>query len=78
MNYYLPDNIEEGALGGTGNLKLYGNELDNFMHGNAGDNVFNIGLGNEFVGIDQMREILMLSVPSIPSLRVYCIAKGAS
>ena len=49
IDYYLPDHVEAGRMEGDGDLKLFGNDLDNRLSGNRGDNVFNAGLGNNTV-----------------------------
>lgn len=36
--YYLPQNVERGALNGTGDLSMFGNESGNILIGNSGNN----------------------------------------
>jgi len=45
----LPDNIENVTLTGTANVAASGNNLDNTLIGNAGNNLLNAGAGNDIV-----------------------------
>jgi serralysin len=58
IDYTLPENVEDLYLGGTEDLKGYGNELNNHMHGNDGNNLLAGYDGNDEldggVGMDIM------------------------
>ena len=43
----LPENIEEAHLRGQEDISAVGNDLDNWMGGNSGDNTFTGGKGND-------------------------------
>ncbi|MCU7217330.1 calcium-binding protein, partial [Pseudomonas sp. VE 196-7] len=45
IDYTLTDNVEDGQMIGSANLNMTGNDLDNTLHGNAGNNILSGGLG---------------------------------
>jgi Ca2+-binding RTX toxin-like protein len=45
IDYTLADNVENGQMMGNGNLSLTGNDLDNNVRGNDGNNILSGGLG---------------------------------
>lgn len=49
----LPENIEEAHLRGQEDISAVGNDLDNWMGGNSGDNTFTGGKGNDDFWDDQ-------------------------
>ena len=49
----LPGNIEEAHLRGQEDISAVGNDLDNWMGGNSGDNTFTGGKGNDDFWDDQ-------------------------
>ncbi|MDO5304071.1 MAG: hypothetical protein Q4E87_00675, partial [bacterium] len=49
----LPENIEEAHLRGQEDISAVGNDFDNWMGGNSGDNTFTGGKGNDDFWDDQ-------------------------
>ncbi|HNA86400.1 MAG TPA: calcium-binding protein [Nitrospira sp.] len=52
ISYSMGANIEDLELVGTANINGTGNDLDNWISGNAGNNVLTGGGGNDWFGID--------------------------